>query len=74
MSTMAKTEKIYPKNVGASVAMNFTSNELSASMTIEKIKNLGAVLEPSAKQHCQSSPFTSKLGQIGQIGQIGSAV
>ena len=24
--------------------------------------------ELSAKQHCQSSPFTSKLGQIGQFG------
>ena len=39
--TLAKTEIIYPKNVGASVP---------------------------AKQHCQSSPFTSILGQIGQIG------
>jgi len=37
-------------------------------MAIEKIKIVGAVLELSAKQHCQSSPFTSKLGQIGQIG------
>ena len=34
-------------------------------MEIEKIKILGAVLELPAKQHCQSSPFTSKLGQIG---------
>ena len=34
----------------------------------EKMKILGAVLELPAKQHCQSSPFTSKLGQIGQIG------
>ena len=65
---MAKTKIIYPKNVAASVAMNFTYNELSASMAIEKIKILGAVLELSAKQHCQSSPFISKLGQIGQIG------
>ena len=32
------------------------------------MKILGAVLELPAKQHCQSSPFTSKLGQIGQIG------
>ena len=31
------------------------------------MKILGAVLELPAKQHCQSSPFTSKLGQIGQI-------
>ena len=32
------------------------------------MKILGALLELPAKQHCQSSPFTSKLGQIGQIG------
>ena len=30
-------------------------------MAIEKIQFLGAVLELLAKQHCQSSPFTSKL-------------
>ena len=35
---------------------------------LKKIKILGAVLELSVKQHCRSSPFTSKLGQIGQIG------
>jgi hypothetical protein len=28
------------------------------------MKILGAVLELPAKQHCQSSPFTSNLGQI----------
>ena len=65
---MAKTEIIYLKDVGASVAMNFAWNELSASMAIAKIKILGAVLELSAKQHCQSRPSTSKLGHIGQIG------
>ena len=32
------------------------------------MKILGAVFELPAKQRCQSSPFTSKLGQIGQIG------
>ena len=37
-------------------------------MAVEKIKILGAVLELPAKQHCQSSPFTSKLGRIDQIG------
>ena len=37
-------------------------------MAIEKIKILGAVLELPAKQHCQSSPFTSELDQIDQIG------
>ena len=36
-----------------------------AARTIEKMKILGAVLELPSKQHCQSSPFTSKLGQIG---------
>ena len=51
-NTMAMTEVIYPKNVGASVAMNFTKNGLSAHMAIEKIKILEAVLELPAKQHC----------------------
>jgi hypothetical protein len=32
--------------------MNFTYNGLSASMAIEKIKILGALLELPAKQHC----------------------
>ena len=36
------------------------------------MKILGAVLELPAKQHCQSSPFTSKLGQIRRIGSAGS--
>ena len=67
-TTLAKTEIIYPKNVRAKVAMDFTLDKYSAPMTIEKMKILGAVLELPAKQHCQSSPFTSKLGQIGQIG------
>ena len=35
---------------------------------LKKIKSWGAVLEQPSKQHCQYSPFTSKLGQIGQIG------
>ena len=34
-------------------------------MTIEKIKILGAVLGLPAKQQCQSSPFTSKIGPNG---------
>ena len=34
-------------------------------MAIENIKILGAVLELQARQHCQSSPFTKKMGQIG---------
>ena len=43
-------------------------------MAIEKIKILEAVLEVPAKQHCQSSPFTYKMGHIGHIGHIGGAV
>ena len=50
--TLAKTEMIYPKNVRAKVAMDFTENKYSASMAIEKIKILGAVLKLPAKQHC----------------------
>ena len=34
-------------------------------MAIEKIKILGAILERPARQHCQSSPFTKKVGQMG---------
>ena len=34
-------------------------------MAIEKIKILAAVLELPAKQQCQSSPFTSKIGPNG---------
>ena len=33
-----------------------------APRTTEKMKILGALWELPAKQHCQSSPFTSKLG------------
>ena len=57
--TLAKTEIIYPKNVGALVAMNFTLDKYSAPRKIEKMKILGAFLELPAKQHCQPSPFTS---------------
>ena len=66
--TLAKTKMIYPKNLRAKVAMDFTLVKYLAPMAIEKMKILGAVLRLLAKQHCQSSPFTSKLGQIGQIG------
>ena len=55
--TLAKTEIVYPKNVGASVAMNFTQDKYSAPMAIEKIKVLGAVLELPAKQHCRFGPI-----------------
>ena len=33
------------------------------------IKHLGAVLELPAKQHCQFSLFTAKIGQMGIIGR-----
>ena len=56
------------KNVRAWVSMDFTQDKFSAPIAIEKIKILGAPWELLAKQHCQSSPFTSNLGQIGQIG------
>jgi hypothetical protein len=36
-----------------------------APIAIEKVKILGAVLELPAKQHCQLSPFTVKMGQMG---------
>ena len=54
--------------MGVKVAMDFTYDNYSAPMAIEKIKILGALLELPAEQHCQSNPFTSNLGQIGQIG------
>ena len=51
--TLAKTEIIYPKNVRAKVAMDFTyKDKYSAPMTIERIKILGEVLELPDKQHC----------------------
>ena len=56
------------KNVRAWVSMDLTQDKFSAPIAIEKIKILGAPWELLAKQHCQSSPFTSNLGQIGQIG------
>ena len=43
--TLAKTKMIYPKNLRAKVAMDFTSVKYSAPMAIEKIKILGAFLE-----------------------------
>ena len=41
--TLTKTEIIYPKNVRAKVAMDFTQDKYSAPRTIEKIDILGAV-------------------------------
>ena len=68
MYTLPTAEILSGKNARAWVSINFTYDKYSAPRTIEKMKILGAVWKLLAKQHCQSSPFTSKLGQIGQIG------
>ena len=60
LSTLAIIELLCLKNADAQISMFFTS-----TMAIEKIKILGAILELPAKQQCQSSPFTSKKGQMG---------
>ena len=39
-------------------------------MAIEKIKILGAVLELPAKQHCQFSLFTSKMGKWAELAVV----
>ena len=42
--TLAKTEIIYPKNVSASLAMNFTKDKYSAPRTIEEMGYINSVL------------------------------
>jgi hypothetical protein len=66
--TLPTADILSGKNARAWVSMDFTQDKFLAPRTIEKTKILGAILGLPAKQHCQSSPFTSKLGQIGQIG------
>ena len=68
LHTLLIAEILSGKNARAWVSMDFTQDKFSAPIAIEKIKILGAPWELLAKQHCQSSPFTSNLGQIGQIG------
>ena len=63
--TLPKNKSIFPKNVGTQVSKEFSSNEISAPIAIEKIKILGAVFELPAKQHCQFSPFTKEMGRMG---------
>ena len=41
-STMAKTEIIYPRNMGALAAINFTKDKYSAPRAIEKNENHGS--------------------------------
>ena len=56
------------QNMGAQVSMEFSSNELSALITIEKkINILGAVLELPGKQLCQSSPFPQKWAKWAEL-------
>ena len=43
-------------------------------MAIEKMKILGVVLELPARQHCQFSQFTKKMGKMGWIGSANSSV
>ena len=68
MLTLPTADILSGKNVCAWVSMDFILDKYSAPRTIEKMKIMGALLELPAKQHCQPSPFTSRLGQIGQIG------
>ena len=68
MHTLLIAELLSGKNARALVSMDFTLDKYLAPRTIEKMKILGALFELPANQHCQSSPFTSKLDQIGQIG------
>ena len=48
--------------------MEISSKEWLAPMVIEKIKILGAIFEIPAKQLCEFSLYTTKMGQIGLIG------
>jgi len=52
------------KNARAWVSMDFKLDKLSAPRTIEKMKILGAILELSAKQHCQSSHTIRKCSEM----------
>jgi hypothetical protein len=72
---MYKQEDVKKKEIpkGKSPWMNFTSDKYPAPRAIEIMKILGALLELPAKQHCQSSPFTSKLGQTGQMAVLFSS-
>jgi hypothetical protein len=52
----------YVNFLGRLGSNGFQLNKGLAPFAIEKIIILGAVLELPAKQHCQSSPFTTKMG------------
>jgi hypothetical protein len=55
------------------MGLNGFQDKYSARRTIRKMKIMGAVFEQPAKQHRQSSPFTSKLGQNWPIQQCCSS-
>ena len=54
--------------------MNFTQDEYSTPKTIEKMKILGAVLEPPDKQHLPIQPIHISNLHTTKLGQIGSAL
>ena len=66
--TLLRKILLCPINWGTQWTIEISSNEWSAPMAIEKNLNSWAVLELRAKQHCQFSLFTVKMGQIGWIG------
>ena len=65
LHTLLIAEILSGKNARAWVSMDFTQDKFWAPIAIEKIKILGAFWELPAKQHCQSSPFSPKVGCIG---------
>ena len=70
---VATNELLCLKNAGAQISMFSTLNEKSAPMAIKKkIKILGAVLDLSAKQHCQFSPFGPFLGKWAGLALLSS--
>ena len=60
--------------MGARVAMKFSYNEGLATIAIEKIKIMGAVLNLSAKLHCKFSPFFAVNGLDWQFCFAGKYV
>ena len=59
--TLAKTEIIYPKNVGAPVAMIFTQDKHLAPWNVEKMKILGALLELQSNLAIRNGLIRNKL-------------
>ena len=55
--TPPKDEFLRPRNQGAEVSREISSNIQLAPMAIAKIKLQGAILDLPAKQHCQFGSF-----------------